>query len=283
MTSKICKILFPVDFSNRSVLAVRHVKTWIDRFGAGLDTLHVIDADALGNPAKRREDLIMKRTADLKYFSDHYFGETGVHDTVLSGGTADQIEHFATITNVDLIMLPRNHQNIGARFLRDSLTATILDRCTASVWTTEHVETAQKLSINSILCAVHFEGDVTLDSQNYRILQSVQELTSAFDAKVTFLHVINRQEAATAKTFADLSIVSGVGPWLEQARERLGGSAMFLRKSGDVIPTISETANQVAADLIVVGHTRPGTLGLGVQSHILKIDHAARRPVLSIW
>jgi hypothetical protein len=47
MISQKCNILYPVDFSNRCVLAAHHVKTWVDRFGATLNTLHVVDADAL--------------------------------------------------------------------------------------------------------------------------------------------------------------------------------------------------------------------------------------------
>jgi len=290
MTTPQYNILFPVDFSDRSVLAARHVKTWVDRFGAVLNTLHIVDPEVLGYSAELSDEflskdlplLMVKRTADLKYFSDHYFGENVARQTVLSGGTADQIESFAKRENVDLIMLPRNHQNIASRVLRDSLTATILERCTASVWTTEHVELAESLSISSILCAVHFEEDVTLESQNSRILQNVKKLAAAFHAKVTCLRVIGKHEKTSTKFSADLDTVSGVEPWLAQAREQLESSTEFIQKSGDVVTAISDTANEVDANLIVVGRSRPGTISLGVQIHVLKIDHAVRRPVLSI-
>jgi nucleotide-binding universal stress UspA family protein len=140
MTAKICNILFPVDFSTRSVLAAQHVKAWVDRLHATLNTLHVVDAKELrlrqepndGFLDKDILDLISKRTADLKYFSDHYFGENVARHTVLSGGTADQIEYFAKQENIDLIMLPRNHQNLASRLLlEDSLTAKFLERCPA--------------------------------------------------------------------------------------------------------------------------------------------------------
>lgn len=150
-------------------------------------------------------------------------------------------------------------------------------------WTTEHVQAVDSPSVKSILCAVHFEGDVTLDSQNNRILQKVKELVSTFHAKVTFLHVIDGQEEAGTTPFAGLRFISGTEPWLKQAREQLGNSAQFVWKSGDVVTASGETAKQVAADLIVVGRTPPGTIGLGVQVHILKIDHLARCPLLSVW
>ena len=115
--------------------------------------------------------LIVRRTADLKYFADHYLGENVAHHTVVRGDTRAQIEFFAKQEKVDLILLPRTHQWIGSRLLRDSLTATILKKVTASLWITEHVEAVNNLSADRILCAVLFEQDLMLDSQNYRIIQ----------------------------------------------------------------------------------------------------------------
>lgn len=290
MAARMCSILFPVDFSNRCVLAARHVKTWVERFGAALNTLHVIDPRALGYPADLSDDflynelpdLIRKRTADLKYFSDQYFGEDVATPTVLGGGTAEEIEHFAASKKIDLIMFPRNHQNIGSRFLHDSLTAKLLERCTAAVWTTEHVAVANSTSLDNILCAVHFDEDVTIDSQHYRILEQLEELVSVFHAKVTFLQVVDKPQPTTIDTLVELNTLSEDNPWLTQARQQLGDSAAFAMRSGDVITAIKETAEETAADLIVVGRTRPETIGLGVQGRILKIDHAVNCPVFSV-
>ena len=284
MTTKICNILFPVDFSNHSVLAAQHVKVWVDRFRATLNLLHVVETNALGLLDEAMLDLVSKRTEDLKYFSDQYFGETVATCTVLSGGTADQIEYFAKRENIDLIMLPRNHQNLASRMLEDTLAAKLLERCTASVWVTEHVDDVSPSPIHSILCAMHLERDVTLDAQNHRILQAVRELAITFQARVVFLHVIDG--AAAEESSASVirpQVVAEVESLVAQAHGLFGSPAEILRKSGDVITGIAETAKYLAADLIVVGRTRPGTISLGRQTHILKIDHAARRPVLSVW
>jgi nucleotide-binding universal stress UspA family protein len=291
MTAKICNVLFPVDFSTRSVLAAQHVKAWVDRFHATLNTLHVVDAKALGLAAEVYDEshyeeirhLVAKRTADLEYFSDHYFGANVAHSTVLSGDSADEIEYFAKRENIDLIMLPRDHQGSMARLLHDALTTTLLERCTASVWTTEHLDIGPPSSVNSILCAMHVEQDVTLDALDLRMLQTVRELATTFQARVAFLNVINGGEKDSTGSVMHLQAVVETEPWVEQAHELFGSSAEILRKSGDVIAEISDTAKQLAADLIVVGRTRPGTVGLGRQTHILKIDHAAHRPVLSVW
>jgi nucleotide-binding universal stress UspA family protein len=287
MAAGLCRILFPIDFSNRSVLAARHVKTWADKLSAALNTLHVVEPKEFGYSHEWYYDaisnLVAKRTADLKCFSDHYLGENVARHTVVRGDARDEIESFAKREKVDLIMLPRTHQNIGSRLLRDSLTATILEQSTASLWITEHVEAVNKLSVNRILCAVHFERDLTLDSQNYRILQKVLALVKAFRAKVTFLNVMDKQEEETTRCPAGTSSSSGIEPWLIQAREQFGNAAEFIRQKGDVVSAITDITNEKAADLVVVGRTRPGTIGLGVQGRILKIDNAARRPVLSVW
>lgn len=291
MISQQCNILYPVDFSNRCVSAAHQVKTWVDRFDAALKTVHVVDANALGQRPGSSNGLVhkdistlrSKRTADLKHFSDRHFGEDVARPIVLTGGTASgQIAYFAEREKIDLIMLPRDHQGLWSRFFRESLTATLLERCTASVWTTEHPDDTRLSSVTSILCAVHFERDMTLEAQNHRILLTVRELATNFQARVTFLRVIDGKEE-WEKSSAHLQAISGVEPWLAQARELLGHSASFLTKTGDVVNAIGQTADQVAADLVVVGRTRPGTIGLRVQGRILEIDHVVRRPILSVW
>ena len=56
-----------------------------------------------------------------------------------------------------------------------------------------------------------------------------------------------------------------------------------LRKPGNVISGIRDTAVQMRADLVVVGRIRPEAITFGRQSRILKIDNAVRCPVLSVW
>src|ERR1700744_1073029 len=201
MTSPQYNVLYPVDFSNRSVLAATYVKAWVERFGATLNTVHVVDTNALGRSPELEggfshelPHLMAKRTADLKHFSDHYFGKNIARSTVLSGDRGKQIEYFAKQEKIDLIMLPRNHQSFLARMMHDSLTATLLEHCTASVWTTEHLDDAPPSSVNSILCTVHFERDMALEAQNHRMLQTVRELASRFKAKVTLLRVLDGNE-----------------------------------------------------------------------------------------
>jgi nucleotide-binding universal stress UspA family protein len=289
MLSTQYKILYPVDFSKRSTLAVQHVKVWVEQFRAALETLHIVNNNTSGSltapfdPAlyQERSRVVARRTADLKYFADHYFGKNVVRAEVLTGDRADLIEHFADREQVDLIMLPRNPQRLIARFFHDSLTATLLERCKSSIWMTEHPEDAIASVPSNVLCAVQFGQDATLIAQNHRILQTVRELVSNLRADVTFLHVTGNKNMSEPST--ELRTKTGSMLWLEQARGLFGSSVKLLRTSDRFIAAIRDAAKKVRADLVVVGRMRPEAVSLGRQSRLLKIDHALHCPVLSVW
>jgi nucleotide-binding universal stress UspA family protein len=285
-------ILYPVDFSRRSILAIEHVKYWVEHFRAALDTLHVVNSNAyrslssLSNPSLYQEQsrIVARRTDDLKQFSDQYFGKDIARSFVLYGDRADLIEHFAEREQIDLIMLPHNHQGLIARIFYDSLTAKLLERCRASVWMTEHLEdaTPSAPSVPSkVLCAVQFGHNVTTDAQSHRILETVQQVISSFQADVKFLDVSSNKTASEHST--ELRIKAGSMLWLEQARRLFGSSVKLLRASGSVIAAIGDTASNIGADLVVVGRMNPNELSLGQQSRILNIDQTLQSPVLSVW
>jgi nucleotide-binding universal stress UspA family protein len=283
------KILYPVDFSKRSTLATHHVKVWVEHFRAALDTLYIVNNNTFGSlpnlydPSFYEEQsrVVARRTADLKHFSDHYFGKNVARSAVLTGDRANLIQYFADREQVDLIMLPRNHQSLIARILYDSLTAQLLERCRSSIWMTEHFKDSTPPVLSNVLCAVQFGDDATLDAQNHRILQTVRELVSNFRADVTFLHVDGNKNTSEPST--ELRTKTGSVLWLEQARGLFGSSVKLLSTSGSVIGGIRETANHIRADLVVVGRVRPGAMSLGRQSRILNIDHALHCPALSVW
>jgi nucleotide-binding universal stress UspA family protein len=279
MISTQYKVLYPVDFSKRSMLAARHVKVWVEHLRAALDTLHIVKTNA--QPYNELSQRLARCTADLKYFSDHYFGRCGARSVVLNGEAAGQIQHFADHEMVDLVMLPRNHQSGLARIFYDSLTATLLERCRASVWMTEHLDKEASSSVSNVLCALQFGQDATLDAQNQRIFYAVQRLMSSFQAGVTFLHVTGDNNPSDSSS--ELQTNAGPGQWLAQARDLFGSSIRLLSTSGNVIAGIRDTASRIGADLIVVGRVRPGSISLGRQSRLLKIDHSVRCPVLSVW
>ena len=74
------KILFPVDFSSRSVSAARHVSFWRDHFGASLEIVHVVDNGGDQpwydySSSSELSRVVARRTADLEYFCQQQFGK----------------------------------------------------------------------------------------------------------------------------------------------------------------------------------------------------------------
>jgi len=116
--------------------------------------------------------------------------------------------------------------------LEDSLAAKLLERCTSSVWVTEHLDDVLPSPVHRILCAMHLEQDVTLDAQNHRMLQTVRELAITLQARVVFLHVINRTAEESRESVTHLQAGAGIEPFMAQARALFGSSAEILRKSG---------------------------------------------------
>lgn len=280
------KILFPVDFSSRSVLAAQHVKMWTEHFGATLNTLHIVENDRYGpwydqSLYSERSRIVVRRMADLEFFSHHHFGPNEARAHILAGNRADELEYFVNRERVDLIMLPRDHQSTIARIFYDSIAAIMLERCRASVWMTEHLEENHHPIVKSVLCAMHFKQSTLLDAQNFRILQTVRQLVSNFGAEVTFLQVTGHAKSEESWSAERANAESQ--SWLTQAPDILGIPIRLLKRPGNVISGIRDAAGQIRADLVVVGRMRPEAISFGRQSRILKIDHAVRCPVLSVW
>lgn len=269
------RILFPVDFSSRSVLAARHVKMWREHFSAALNTLHIVDNPRYGSRA------LAWRTADLELFSQYQFGDDAARAVVLSGSRADALEYFVNRERIDLVMLPRDHRSWIDRLVGDSIAAILLERCSASVWMTEHLKEDQAVAVNQVLCAIHPKQAAMMDAQHVRILKTVRQLALTFGAEVTFLHVTGN--AKSEESWSAEGTSAGSQSWLAQAQDVLRSPIRLLRRPGNVVSGIRYAADQIRADLVVVGRMRPEAISFGRQSRILKIDHAVRCPVLSVW
>jgi nucleotide-binding universal stress UspA family protein len=101
----------------------------------------------------------------------------------------------------------------------------------------------------------------------------VRFVANGFGAVVTCLYV--------AKSQLDREIPA-ISERLAYIRHEMQGVSEFETETRSIKQAIVDVAKRRHADLIVLGRTRVGTVGLGVQSHILQVDHEARCPVLSV-
>jgi nucleotide-binding universal stress UspA family protein len=280
--SQIKQILFPIDFSQRCIAAAHHLNLWAERFSAAVIALHIVDPTdyfVSANPDDQRvyEELAglkAKRVSDLDYFCNHYLTNNNrVRKIVSTGATAELIVAASESEQADLVMLPRGHQSLGSRWMHDSVAAKVLDACTSPVWTSEKLNSLRVPPLQDIVCAVHVGADLLLDAANERLLDFVHLVAHGFGATVTCVYV--------AKSGAQRE-VPAISARLANIRHEMQDVAEFETHPGDIKKAIVEVANRRSADLIMLGRTRVGTVGLGVQGHILRVDHDAPCPVLSV-
>ena len=124
-----------------------------------------------------------------------------------------------------------------------------------------------------ILCAIHVLANFEMDTENGRLLKSARLIAKTFAASLTILHVTTSEERA----------VSPISERLLSIQTQMEDIAQFERATGDIRTAILSAAKRLGADLILSGRTRPATVGLGVQGHLLTVDHLARCPIVSIY
>jgi len=285
--NKIQKIVFPIDFTHRSIKGALHVSTWARKFEAEVIAVHFVDPEdhyALAPPDNLRfltdlPVLTEKATDDLGFFCERNLASCKVRQIVRMGEKAIGVCGLTRDENADLLMIPRDHQPWVERFTTDSFTAKMLNECPVPVWTSEHLEDDPSLSITHILCAVHVEDSVSLDAANERLMQAVRTVASKFGARVTCLYV---GEHGSNFLQSGSKFAASISERLEKIHHAMEDISDFEVESGGIARAIHRVAVEKSADLIMTGRSRPGTISLGVQTNILIIDHNGPCPVLSV-
>jgi nucleotide-binding universal stress UspA family protein len=261
---KIQKILFPVDFSDRSRGAVNFVEEFVGRFQAELTLLHIVEPftynDTMDKEADRRKQLDSFLPSDFDYFK--------VKRVLLRGDPALQIVDYARSDASDLIMLSTHGYGPYRRFLLGSVTAKVLHDADCPVWTGSHLEQTppiEKIAIRNILCAVD------LDSQGLKTLQWAASLAAEFQAHLSLLHVI-------PEPGADVHVRNALAEMQRQAATK----ASVLLEQGDIPDHVERIAARKPADLVLIGRSSDA----GVFGRLRKNSYAIIRqtpcPVISV-
>ncbi len=285
--NKIQKILFPIDFTHRSTKGALHVSTWARKFDAEVIAVHFVDPgdhDALAPPDNLRfltdlPVLTEKATQDLGFFCERNLASCKVRQIVRMGEKAIGVCGLTQDEKADLLMIPRDHQPLLERFVANSFTAKMLNECPAPIWTSERLDDDPSPDIVHILCAMHVEDSVSLDAANERLIQAVRQVASTFGARVTCLYV---GEHGSGFLRSDSKLAASISERLEKIHHEMEDISDFEVASGGIAKAIHRVAVEKSANLIMTGRSRPGTISLGVQTHILLIDHHGPCPVLSV-
>jgi nucleotide-binding universal stress UspA family protein len=257
------KILFPVDFSDRSRGATRHVENLVGRFGAELLLLHVVQPYEYWElPSNRIGDA----EAALARFLPKDFEHFRVRRLLLRGDPAEQIVATQRAEGVDLVMMPTSGHGRLRRFLIGSVSAKVLHDVTCPVWTGTHMEETppvEQLNYRRLVCAVDFTWE------RPRVAEAANSWAREYGATITVVHV-----GAASDPHAQEECT-------RRLRRDFPDAEVCLRR-GSVAEAVHELALRQEADLVIIGRGGPegSTARLGRDAYAIIRESPC--PVLSV-
>jgi len=279
-------ILYPIDFSDRSMAAAPFVEALADRYQAKVTLLSALqpvinpgmeDPSFFVDLTSLRSDLETRLAGTLAT----HFPRNTVERVAEIGEPAHSITRYAHDHQVDMIMMPSHGHGIFHRMLLGSVTAKVLHDAECPVWTSAHTE---ELPVghpmpSKILCAVD------LMASSAALVQWVAQLAADTGASLRLIHAIPGAAAWPERQFnAELEQALK-----DKARQEISVllSASGLEfpiciGAGDVAAVVSEEARGHDADLVVIGrgviHEKLGRL----RTHAHAVIRQAPCPVISV-
>jgi nucleotide-binding universal stress UspA family protein len=286
--NSLTKILLPVDFSERSALAVHYARDLALHFRSELILAHVlpplhsefgveITGSMLVDVYRSRTD---QAERDLNAFELEALAGLNVRRLLLHGEPASKIVELAHEEHADLIAMPTHGYGQFRRFILGSNTAKVLHDADCPVWTGVHIEAAQPVAapFAKILCAVD------LGPQSARTLTWASWLQREFQGQLTLIHAIAAH--AEALDEPDLSWRTGIREIAEEELLRLqretGAEADLLLEAGEPTRIICSAASRVGAGTVIIGRgSAAGNFGR-LRTNSYAIIRQSPCPVVSV-
>jgi nucleotide-binding universal stress UspA family protein len=262
--SNVKHILLPIDFSPRTLAAVRYAAAIARRFRSSLTLIHAlvpinIAWEAAGGDEVLIEQILVNQRdhfeRKLQFFLADELQDFEVNRVLLEGDPAPTIVNYARSKNIDLILMPTRGGEIFRRFLLGSVAAKILHDAPCPVLTTVHEEEIlpdPDVQLQDVLCAV---DPGTGDEQ---ALQWACNVASRFKARLSIVHAIPSR-ALHPETYY---LESDMGRVLAgDARDRImkmltacsiAEPAIYIQ-SGPAARVIRSVAQDHRVDLVVIG------------------------------
>lgn len=283
------RILYPVDFSERSRAIAPFVLSMAQRYRAKVVAFHALQPpppvyagmNTVYPEVYDFDGLAADLRVELEKFAAAELPKTEVSCVVEMGDPAVVIAEYAENQNADLIMMPTHGYGVFRRLLLGSVAAKVLHDAKMPVWTAAHAPEPSHRAHpqpRHVLCALD------LKPESRHTLELAIEVASEAGAGIEILHVAPEGESAALQSQNHLHELV-----VETARERLAnlqkeagasGIATVL-VGGSVADRVRDAAIQKRADLVVIG--RGCAKGLGrLRANAYAIIREAPCPVLSV-
>jgi nucleotide-binding universal stress UspA family protein len=289
------KILFPIDFSERSVSAARYVRTLGCRFRPEITLMHVLPAPAYGVGSLESGPLMVEEAweeqqrraqEDVAEFATRELSPFRVHPTVLEGDPATAIVEKAHSERADLIVMATHGYGPFRRFILGSVTAKVLHDADCPVWTGAHLpavpageQASQQVPVKQIVCAVD------LSSYSENVLDWAARLAKSFDARLFVIHAIPALAPAEEDYYQQgwrEDLASGAKHQLDGLQQSVGTKAEQLVVAGDVPHAVCAQTEELDADVLVIGRSSESGLLGRLRTNAYAIIRGAHCPVVSV-
>ena len=283
-------ILLPVDFSSRSATVAAHARIMAKQYGATIVVLHVmrpfqLAAEGVDVPSTTVLDWYTRQKplleTQLAEFANIYLKVCKVKLLFREGEPAAQIILAAKEEGADLIMLSTHGYGPFRRFLLGSIAARVLNDSHIPVLTGTHIEVPpdEAEHIKSIVVAVE------LDARAGKLISAGYSIAKEFGAELHVVHA-SPDDGAGAAQYIDptwrLEVARMMQAQLEKEVEAAAAKAKVHVVAGEAAKVISQIAEEVHADLVILGRHLDKSLLGRLRTHSYAIVREAPCPVLSL-
>jgi nucleotide-binding universal stress UspA family protein len=284
------KIVAPVDFSERSIGAVRYAALLSRHFHSELTLLHVFTppltefGDTAG-PDSVLSELYRNRATEVGEELDRFLAQElagiSVRRVVLEGDTAHRIVEYAHKEHASLIVMATHGYGPFRRFILGSNTAKVLHDADCPVWTGVHMEQTPPPAsegLRHILCAVD------LGLQSRKTVAWAMGLQTEFAAELTLVHattpISDDPEAMAAEWLA--RIRQNAEKELTRLRQDTGANAAVVVECGEPANVIHAVASRMKADLVIIARGSAAGVFGRLRTNAYAIIRQSPCPVVSV-
>lgn len=286
------EVVFPVDFSARSIDVCPYVAALTRRLNAKLTLLHVVEnlppgsspLDRLYTPeAAEVEQRKEAAKRELKAFQQQYIPHVASDLCVFVGDPAECIVVYGGDNEGRMIVMPTHGYGHFRRMLLGSVTAKVLHDSRCPVLTGPHLESAvparEWFDPRRIMTAV------SLDDDTDEVLKKSAAIAGQLGATLTAFHVVTPVEEGL------LPLVEPGGPpfstqtsrnALQDALLRTGVLAQLCVSVGEASREVARAAKALGVHMVVIGKGGAPELPGGLGSHAYAIIRRAPCPVLCV-
>jgi nucleotide-binding universal stress UspA family protein len=278
-------ILAPIDFSERSLGAVRYARLLACHCHAELSLVHVLSPSPQHVEETPLSEMYDHRASGVEQqMRDVLAGELAglsVKEVILEGEVAREIVEYAHNQHADLIVMA-THGYTGFRpLLLGSSTAKVLHDAACAVWTGVHMEEMAPFAsapFRNVLCALD------LGPQSRTTLEWAIALQREFDARLGIIHVtmpIPDQGDAIPLNW-DATVRNAAADALSRLMEETGVAADVVIEPGDPALAICSAVRRANADVLVIGRGSAAGIFGRLRTNAYALIRQSPCPVVSV-